>query len=103
MLISGRATFRVSFQELASTAVTVPGFVLPTVFSNSVSIQTSPIPFCAGEGRRQRGWFRSALRACSSVHDRARRKSDGDAGRIVDRQVIDGSWRHCDPDSSSGW
>ena len=48
MLISGSATFLVTFQELTSTAVAVPGLVLPAVFSYSVSIQTSPTPFCAG-------------------------------------------------------
>src|SRR6266496_3501906 len=55
MLISGSATFLVIFQELASTAVTVPGFDLPAVFSYSVSIQTSPTPLCAGLKSAVRG------------------------------------------------
>src|SRR6266498_1460824 len=48
MLMLGSATFLVIFQELASTAVTVPGFDLPAVFSYCVSTQTSPTPLCAG-------------------------------------------------------
>ena len=48
MLISGSATFLVTFHVLASTAVAVPGLVLPAVFSYSVLTQTSPTPFCAG-------------------------------------------------------
>ena len=44
----GRATFFVTFQLDASTAVAVPGFVLSAVFSYSVSIQTSPTPFTLG-------------------------------------------------------
>src|SRR6266498_2854165 len=44
----GRANFFVTFQVAASTAVAVPGFVLCAVFSNWVSIQTSPIPLAVG-------------------------------------------------------
>src|SRR5215211_1652694 len=44
----GRATFFVTFQLVASTAVAVPGLVLWAVFSYSVSTQTSPTPFAVG-------------------------------------------------------
>src|SRR5215469_5808453 len=47
-LMDGSATFLVTCQLAASTAVAVPGFVLCAVSSNSVSTQTSPTPLTFG-------------------------------------------------------
>src|SRR5215204_1080564 len=65
----GRATFFVTFQLAASTAVAVPGFVLWAVFSYSVSTQTSPTPFAAGAvafGRVTGSWKWSPRNASRS-------------------------------------
>src|SRR5262245_65829152 len=48
MLISGSATFLLTFHVLASTAVAVPGLDLPAVISYSRLTHTSPTPCCGG-------------------------------------------------------